>query len=106
MRAQSSSSFIAIACGGTGGHLFPGLAVAGHLVERDCRVALLVSPKDVDQRAVRSVGGEGKVVVITLPAVALQRGHQLAFVRGFCHSWSASRKLFRSQSPQAVLAMG
>jgi len=46
--------FVAIACGGTGGHLFPGLAVARQLQQRGCEVALLVSPKDVDQQAVKA----------------------------------------------------
>ena len=46
--------FVAIACGGTGGHLFPGLAVAEQLQKRGCTVALLISPKDVDQQAVKS----------------------------------------------------
>src|SRR6185436_18472829 len=45
---EVSSPFIAIACGGTGGHLFPGVAVAGQLLQRQCAVALLVSPKEVD----------------------------------------------------------
>ena len=49
-----SKPLIAIACGGTGGHLFPGLAVAGQLKRRGCDVALLISPKDVDQQAVKS----------------------------------------------------
>ncbi len=106
MRDQTPAPFIAIACGGTGGHLFPGIAIASQLIERECKVALLVSPKEVDQRAVKSVGLSGGVQVVTLPAVALQSGHRFAFVRGFWQSWAASRKLFRSQPPHAVLAMG
>jgi UDP-N-acetylglucosamine--N-acetylmuramyl-(pentapeptide) pyrophosphoryl-undecaprenol N-acetylglucosamine transferase len=101
--SSTPTPFIAIACGGTGGHLFPGLAIAGRLVERQCAVALLVSPKEVDQQAVRSAKG---VEVITLPAVALQRANHVAFVRGFCQSWRTARKLFRSRPPQAALAMG
>lgn len=100
---QSPSPFIVIACGGTGGHLFPGLAVAGQLVEHKCAVALLVSPKDVDQQAVKSAEG---LEIVTLPAVALQRGSRLAFLRGFWQSWRASRKLFQSRPPRAALAMG
>ena len=45
---------VAIACGGTGGHLFPGIAVGDALVARGCEVMLLVSPKEVDQTAVKS----------------------------------------------------
>jgi UDP-N-acetylglucosamine--N-acetylmuramyl-(pentapeptide) pyrophosphoryl-undecaprenol N-acetylglucosamine transferase len=95
--------FVAIACGGTGGHLFPGLAVAEQLVKRGCAVSLLVSPKEVDQHAVKSAKG---MEIVTLPAVALQRGSRLAFVRGFWQSWRASRKLFKSRTPHAALAMG
>jgi len=39
---------VVIACGGTGGHLFPGLAVGQELRQRGCAVTLMVSPKDVD----------------------------------------------------------
>ena len=52
-----SPPFVTIACGGTGGHLFPGLAVAEELVGRGCAVALFISPKEVDQQAVQSAAG-------------------------------------------------
>src|SRR5262245_25675337 len=94
---------IAIACGGTGGHLFPGLAVAQELVERGCKVTLIVSPKEVDQQAVQGVVG---MDVMTLPAVGLKRGGEIAFLRGCCRSYRAARKLFQARRPQAVLAMG
>lgn len=94
---------VAIACGGTGGHLFPGLAVADQLRARDCAVSVLISPKEVDQQAVKSASG---LEVITLPAVALQRGRRLAFLRGFWQSWRAARGLFRARQPDVVLAMG
>jgi UDP-N-acetylglucosamine--N-acetylmuramyl-(pentapeptide) pyrophosphoryl-undecaprenol N-acetylglucosamine transferase len=83
--------------------LFPGLAVAGQLVARRCAVTLLVSPKEVDQHAVKSAQG---VEIVTLPAVAWQRGSRLACLRGFWRSWRASRKLFRLCPPEAALAMG
>ena len=99
----STPARIAIACGGTGGHLFPGLAIAEQLVRRDCSVVLLVSPKEVDQQGVRQAGA---VEVLTLPAVALTRGHWLAFVRGFTQSYRAARTAFSSRPPKAALAMG
>jgi UDP-N-acetylglucosamine--N-acetylmuramyl-(pentapeptide) pyrophosphoryl-undecaprenol N-acetylglucosamine transferase len=103
MDSLSPKPRIVIACGGTGGHLFPGLAVARQLVARNCDLTLLVSPKDVDQQAVKNVPG---MKVVTLPAVALQRGSRIAFVRGFVRSFLAARRLFKTETPQAALAMG
>ncbi len=59
---------IAIACGGTGGHLFPGVAVGEQLRARGCDVTLMISPKEVDQQAVKSISG---MELVTLPAVGL-----------------------------------
>jgi UDP-N-acetylglucosamine--N-acetylmuramyl-(pentapeptide) pyrophosphoryl-undecaprenol N-acetylglucosamine transferase len=98
----SKELFVAIACGGTGGHLFPGVAVGGALVARGCNVALLVSPKDVDQQAVRGLTG---MDIITLPAVASTAG-KLAFLRGFVGSYRRARKLFAQRPPAAVIGMG
>ena len=94
---------IAIACGGTGGHLFPGMAVGEELLIRGASVTLLVSTKEVDRRA--AAAGFG-VTVVTLPAVGLTRGNRLAFLRGFYQSWRASRRLFQTTPHHAVLAMG
>jgi UDP-N-acetylglucosamine--N-acetylmuramyl-(pentapeptide) pyrophosphoryl-undecaprenol N-acetylglucosamine transferase len=92
-----------IACGGTGGHLFPGMAVAEELAIRGCDVTLLVSPKEVDQEAVKTVHGLG---VATLPAIGLTRGRVLQFCAGFRRSYSESRKLLAQRPAQAVLGMG
>ncbi len=94
---------IAIACGGTGGHLFPGMAVADELIARGCDVMLLISPKEVDQQAVKTALG---LEIVTLPAVGLTRGQQLEFFKGFFKSRAEAKKVFRDRPPQAVLAMG
>ena len=94
---------VAIGCGGTGGHCFPGLAVADQLLRRGCEVMLLISPKEVDQQAVQGVSG---MEVISLPAVGLQRRGEIAFVRGFVRSYRAAAKLFKTCPPQVALAMG
>ena len=101
--AAPSPISIAIACGGTGGHLFPGLAVADCLVQRGCKVTLLVSPKEVDQQALKSVTGFD---VITLPAIGLTRGRFLAFASALFRSYRTARKHFMRNPPRAVLAMG
>jgi UDP-N-acetylglucosamine--N-acetylmuramyl-(pentapeptide) pyrophosphoryl-undecaprenol N-acetylglucosamine transferase len=114
--------FVAIACGGTGGHLFPGLAVAEQLTQRGCSVALVISPKDVDQQAIRSVGVQASTLpdgapkrepqpgspmeIFTLPAVGLQNRNYFAFAGSCWKSFRAARKIFRQRKPDAVLAMG
>ena len=100
---DTKTPLVAIACGGTGGHLFPGLAVAEQLKLRGCDVALLISPKDVDQQAVKSVSG---MEMFTLPAVGLQNGNYFSFAGSFVKSLFAARKIFNKRRPAAVLAMG
>jgi len=103
MQNAATTPLVAIACGGTGGHLFPGLAVGEELVARGCDVMLLVSPKDVDQQAVRAVTN---VQVVTLPAVGLVRGKLSGFVQGFRESLREAKRVFGQRPPAAVLAMG
>ena len=94
---------VSIACGGTGGHLFPGLAVADPLVRSGCAVQLLISPKDVDREGVKSAEG---MEIIALPAVGLQPGAFLSFLRGAWRSYRIARATFRRRRPAALLAMG
>lgn len=103
MLTAPTDRVIAIACGGTGGHFFPGLAVAEHLARRGWAVTLLVSPKEVDQQATRTTTAFD---IVTLPAVALNRGRLLAALRGFARSYRVARELFKRRRPDAVLAMG
>jgi UDP-N-acetylglucosamine--N-acetylmuramyl-(pentapeptide) pyrophosphoryl-undecaprenol N-acetylglucosamine transferase len=63
----------------------------------------LISPKEVDQEAVKSASGMG---IVMLPAIGLQRGGEFAFFKGFKKSYGTSRKLFKTNPPDAVLAMG
>jgi len=103
MPSAPAKPFIAIACGGTGGHLFPGLAVGHELVIRGCDVTLLISHKDVDAAAVKSVTD---MRVVKLPAVGLAGWNVLPFALAFWQSLRQSRRLFAPRPPAAVLGMG
>jgi len=95
-----------IACGGTGGHLFPGLAVAEALRARGHEVLLFISEKEVDALAVE---GRTEFRYEKLPTVALPSPFSpaiLAFVRRFNESLSLCRAIFRKFQPQVVLGMG
>ncbi len=95
-----------IACGGTGGHLFPGIAVAEVLQDRGHEVMLLVSEKDIDAVA---LSGRTNFRVEKLPTVGLPSPFSPAFFgfsRRFFESLSLCRSLYRKFKPQAVLGMG
>ncbi|MEO8439014.1 MAG: undecaprenyldiphospho-muramoylpentapeptide beta-N-acetylglucosaminyltransferase [Spartobacteria bacterium] len=95
-----------IACGGTGGHLFPGLAVAEVLRARGHEVLLFISEKEIDTLAVE---GRTEFRIEKLPTVALPSPFSpaiLAFVRRFNDSLSLCRGIFRKFNPDVVLGMG
>ena len=95
-----------IACGGTGGHLFPGIAVAEVLRDRGHEVMLLVSEKDIDALALsthRSFRFE-KLPTIGLPSPFSPT--ILGFIRRFYESLSLCRSIYGKFKPQVVLGMG
>src|SRR6478735_2659616 len=95
-----------IACGGTGGHLFPGIAVAEVLQNRGHAVMLLVSEKDIDAVA---LSGRTNFQVEKLPTVGLPSPFSPAvfgFTRRFFESLALCRSIYRKFNPQVVLGMG
>jgi UDP-N-acetylglucosamine--N-acetylmuramyl-(pentapeptide) pyrophosphoryl-undecaprenol N-acetylglucosamine transferase len=101
--SAAKTPFVAIACGGTGGHLFPGIAVAEALKKRGGKIALLISPKEIDRQAVKSAKD---FEIFTLPAVGLQNRNYFSFGWSFWKSFRSAREIFKANPPQAVLAMG
>ncbi len=96
-----------IACGGTGGHLFPGLAVAEVLHQRGHQAMVLISEKEIDTLAVRDHLGQFRFE--RLPAIGLPRLVSFAmagFMRGFAISLRRCRLYYRDFKPNAVLGMG
>src|SRR5438874_2544943 len=95
-----------IACGGTGGHLFPGLAVAEVLRERGHEVLLFVSEKDVDALALKE---HPEIPFEKLPTIGLPSPFSpaiLGFVRRFNESFRRCRSIYRRFKPQVILGMG
>jgi UDP-N-acetylglucosamine--N-acetylmuramyl-(pentapeptide) pyrophosphoryl-undecaprenol N-acetylglucosamine transferase len=103
MHSLPAERYVAIACGGTGGHLFPGMAIGEKLVERGCDVTLFVSRKEVDQVIARAREG---MEAVSLPAVPLLKGNFPIFLKTFWESFGIARACFRARKPAAVLAMG
>jgi len=95
-----------IACGGTGGHLFPGLAVGEVLVQRGWEVLVIISEKEIDALAIqgRKEFQFEKVQSIGMPAV-LSPGI-FAFSVRFLRSIAHCRRMFSKFKPDIVLGMG
>lgn len=95
-----------IACGGTGGHLFPGLAVAEVLRAQGHGVLLLVSEKEVDARALRN---HPDLPSEKLPSIGLPSPFSpalVAFLRRLRASLKKCGTIFDGDRPDAVLGMG
>ena len=95
-----------IACGGTGGHLFPGIAVAEVLRQRGHEVLLFVSEKEIDSLALstRSQFRFEKLPVVGFPSVYSPR--IFGFIKRFTESLSLCRSIYQKFKPQVVLGMG
>jgi UDP-N-acetylglucosamine--N-acetylmuramyl-(pentapeptide) pyrophosphoryl-undecaprenol N-acetylglucosamine transferase len=97
---------ILIACGGTGGHLFPGIAVAEALKARGHEVMLLISEKKVDAEASAKYR---HLAFQTLPAVAKPptlSPRMLPFLLKMARTIGTCKRIIREFRADAVLGMG
>jgi UDP-N-acetylglucosamine--N-acetylmuramyl-(pentapeptide) pyrophosphoryl-undecaprenol N-acetylglucosamine transferase len=99
-----------IACGGTGGHLFPGLAVAETLLRRGHPVRLLVSEKTIDQTVLmgfRQGLNSSSLSVSSISAVGYGSSRQLmSFCIRLARATKASHDECGRFEPDVVLGMG
>ena len=103
MQGKSNYPVVAIVCGGTGGHLFPGLAIGEALQLAGCDVTLFITAKVVDQLASQSASG---MRLVTLPAVSVAAKGLFAFIKGYRESYKLARKTLMEQEAKALVAMG
>ena len=97
---------LVIACGGTGGHLFPGIAVAQEAKRRGWETLLLISSKQIDALATE---GHDDLRFEKLPAIAMPSPLSPAMARFLWRFWKTRGQclqLLRSFKADAVLGMG
>lgn len=97
---------LVIACGGTGGHLFPGIAVAQEAKRRGWETLLLISEKQIDALATK---GHGDLRFEKVPAIGMPKLLSLKMLRflwKFLQTRRHCRKLVENFQADAVLGMG
>ncbi|MBP5228363.1 MAG: undecaprenyldiphospho-muramoylpentapeptide beta-N-acetylglucosaminyltransferase [Kiritimatiellae bacterium] len=95
--SQTKKKFV-VACGGTGGHVFPGLAVANALRARGHEVCVWLSGRDIEQSTLNDWNGP----IFSTGARQLSIKTLFALIRSL---WICRREMRRFK-PDAVLAMG
>ncbi len=89
---------IVVACGGTGGHAFPGLAVAEELKRRGHDVTVWDSGRDIESSVMRNWHGK----TFSTGAKQLSPKNVFSIVRSILRC----RKEMRRERPDVLLAMG
>lgn len=106
MRAESNVLRVLIAGGGTGGHLFPGIAVAQELRRRtDAAVSFVGSDYGIECHAVPAAGFE----VDLLPVRGLRGRGPAEIARGIgrvASSLLGARRVLRARRPDLVVGVG
>ena len=97
---------ILIACGGTGGHLFPGIAVGEVLQSRGHEVTLLISEKKIDSLA---ASGHGALKFEKMPFLAMPKPwspKMVSFLLGVWRGLQQCKGIIAKNNTAAVLGMG
>ena len=96
---------VMIACGGTGGHLAPGIALAQGLQKRGVDAVLLISEKQVDARLVQNYSQFEFIPVPSAPLV-LSPGGLFRFGSKQTKGILQCRQLIREHRPDLLMAFG
>ncbi|MDF3128101.1 UDP-N-acetylglucosamine--N-acetylmuramyl-(pentapeptide) pyrophosphoryl-undecaprenol N-acetylglucosamine transferase [Kiritimatiellaeota bacterium B1221] len=104
MEEADKKIHVALACGGTGGHIFPGLATAEVLHQRGHKVTLWLAGKDIEAKAVAHTPWQK----ITIPSKGWEGGWRKAhiFIWNYFSASRRAKRPMRKEEPDVVLAMG
>lgn len=96
---------ILIAAGGTGGHIFPGLAMADYFREQGWKIHWIGTIQGLESKLVPEQG----YPIDLLPFAGLRGKGLLHLLRGFVGLWRSvmlARRIIRQQNPSLILSFG
>jgi len=96
---------IVIACGGTGGHLTPGIALAQSLEEKGYPTWLFTSQKEVDSRLASKYSKMSFIAMPGSPLIKSTRGI-LRFGKGFLYSFIRARRFYKKVGADLLVGFG
>ncbi|MBD5780725.1 UDP-N-acetylglucosamine--N-acetylmuramyl-(pentapeptide) pyrophosphoryl-undecaprenol N-acetylglucosamine transferase [Pelagicoccus sp. NFK12] len=94
-----------IACGGTGGHMSPGIALAEELTSRNWKCTLLISNKQVDSRLVRKYDQFEYETVDGRP-FSVRPDRLLLFLVSLVRGTLKCSRLVHASNPDVVIGFG
>ena len=103
--ARGGATTVLIMAGGTGGHVFPALAVANALAARGVRVCWLGTPWGLEARVVPAAGHDLR----TVPVRGLRGGGLLGWLRApfaLARALGLTLGVMRDTDPHLVIGMG
>jgi UDP-N-acetylglucosamine--N-acetylmuramyl-(pentapeptide) pyrophosphoryl-undecaprenol N-acetylglucosamine transferase len=94
-----------IICGGTGGHLSPGIATAQRFLEEKIPVELIISEKEVDSRLLRAYPDMPYKRAKGAP-FGWRPGKLIRFIYSSVYGFIQSFSLLKQSRPSAIIAFG
>ena len=90
--------------GGTGGHIYPAIAVAEQIIEREksAKIHFFCSQRPIDAQILSKTGFS----YTALPAVGLSAELVVAFCLGFLKSYFAAKKIIREKGGGVITGVG
>ena len=104
--AKACGMKVVIACGGTGGHLFPGIAVAEELQKQGHEPVLVISEKKVDAEASAKYGNLRFEVMPAIAKPPTLSPKMIPFLLGLVKSIGQCKALLKKENAEVVLGMG